>query len=1009
METFSVGQIVRIKSDESRKGVVLTYDGTLEKAQVFIDNSVQSFYASQLIPFDEADDKPTSYSSREVLHAFLSSLQIREPDNSSLFSLNSGKIDFIPYQYRPVLKFIKSDEPRILIADSVGVGKTIEAELILKELQARNEIESVLIICPKPLVTERKWENELKKFGEDFVALDSGNLNYCIEETDVSGEWPFRFKKCIIPYSLFDKELLYGKSNMKKGLLDLDPPPHFDLIIVDEAHHIRNTDTSRYGIVNYFTQNSDAAVFLTATPVELKSHDLFVLLNSLRPDIFIDTSTFEAMVEPNEFINEATSVIRKKQDSWNLYAMDSLEKAENTEWGKATFAHDPEFKEVIELLKKAMISDNERVKLITEIEQFNTFSHVINRTRRRDIGQFTVRKSETVRCVFTDEQKEFYLHLLETERNIMQILHGENVALMMSMLERQAASCIHGMAHLLDAILHRNIIALTEEFGEVDENLMKNIIEKLQDQFSELKNLADNLPSEDLKYENLLSVIKEKQQLENNKIIIFSTFRHTLNYLLMRLEEDDLRVAVIHGDVPDSERRELRNRFTLEKENENAIDIMLFSEVGCEGLDYQFCNYMVNYDLPWNPMKIEQRIGRIDRNGQKSESVVIVNMITEETVDQKIYDRCLLRIGVFENSIGDCESILGEVTQQIQSVATSFELTEKEREEKLQQIADNQIRFVQEKERLEEEQYNLLGIQINQEEMQDEINNATNCWLQPDELKILLNKYFKSIGYRELSVSEETVYHLRISREVKQKLLQDYSKLRLRKNKINYLWEKWLKTENQYLSISFYPSDVVNNSIDDTLLLNISHPLILQAAHSNEIENVHYVYINKHDDSLSVGENRFIIYQWKYFGSYTDKKLIVIADNQDIQDEINKNIALYADYSEHEMYDSNHWEKLDVMHKFMWQTEKQKYIEKNNKIVAYKKQSLVTSYNARKRLAEGQIAQTSDEKIIKMRTAQLLRAQNIFQRKMQELDDCIDKVDITFKPIVYGILNISRS
>ena len=99
--------------------------------------------------------------------------------------------------------------------------------------------------------------------------------------------------------------------------------------------------------------------------------------------------------------------------------------------------------------------------------------------------------------------------------------------------------------------------------------------------------------------------------------------------------------GLVHGDVPDDERANLRRRFALPKEDADAIDVLLSSEVGCEGLDFQFCDFLINYDLPWNPMRIEQRIGRIDRYGQKSETVAIVNFVTPGTVDADIYDRCL--------------------------------------------------------------------------------------------------------------------------------------------------------------------------------------------------------------------------------------------------------------------------------------------------------------------------------------------------------------------------------
>jgi superfamily II DNA/RNA helicase len=120
--------------------------------------------------------------------------------------------------------------------------------------------------------------------------------------------------------------------------------------------------------------------------------------------------------------------------------------------------------------------------------------------------------------------------------------------------------------------------------------------------------------------------------------MLFSSFRHTLHYLYKHFGADGFRAGMIHGGTPDEERVALRNRFEKSREDMDCLDILLFSEIGCEGLDYQFCDCIVNYDLPWNPMRVEQRIGRIDRNGQKSESVAIINLITPVTVGADIYD-----------------------------------------------------------------------------------------------------------------------------------------------------------------------------------------------------------------------------------------------------------------------------------------------------------------------------------------------------------------------------------
>ena len=139
----------------------------------------------------------------------LTAYQINNPGSSNLYSLNAARIDFVPYQFRPALKMIKADSPRLLVADDVGVGKTIEAGLILKEMEARSNINSVLIICPRPLVAERKWEMEMKRFDENFTQLDGRDLVEAISETDRDGEWPERHRKTIIPYSLWEKILLW--------------------------------------------------------------------------------------------------------------------------------------------------------------------------------------------------------------------------------------------------------------------------------------------------------------------------------------------------------------------------------------------------------------------------------------------------------------------------------------------------------------------------------------------------------------------------------------------------------------------------------------------------------------------------------------------------------------------------------------------------------------------------------------------------------------------------------
>ena len=160
MSKFIQGQLVVLKSDKSVKGAVMSIiEGMPEtRYQVFTPGGIQVYYSSQLAS-EEAELEMEKVDA-ERFNASLTASLICNPSLSSLYSLNAAKIDFIPHQFRPVLKFIRSDRPRLLIADGVGVGKTIEAGLILRELQARRTLDSVLIICPRPLVSEKNGKTK---------------------------------------------------------------------------------------------------------------------------------------------------------------------------------------------------------------------------------------------------------------------------------------------------------------------------------------------------------------------------------------------------------------------------------------------------------------------------------------------------------------------------------------------------------------------------------------------------------------------------------------------------------------------------------------------------------------------------------------------------------------------------------------------------------------------------------------------------------------------------------
>ncbi len=835
---FEPGQIVSLKSHSAIRGAVVSIiPGKPEnRYKVFVDGEAQTFYASQ-IQAEDLDDKDYLFLPCKEFHSYLTALQIQHPGLSTLYSLNAARIDFIPYQFRPVLKFIRSDRPRLLIADGVGVGKTIEAGLILRELQARRDIRSILIICPRPLVIERKWEIEMKRFEERFLHLDGRTLRFCLNEMDLEGVWPEQYHKVIIPYSLFDEALLYGtepgsKRKSKKGLLNLDPPPRFDLVIVDEAHHIRNTETYKHKAVRFFCDNAEAVVFLTATPIQLGSNDLFVLLNVLRPDLIIDHESFVHMAEPNPFINRAVAITRAQETGWSIQAVEALEQAAITLWGRSILRQNPEFNRILNQLTQDDIELEERIQLITDLETLHTFSGIINRTRRRDIGEFTIRKPETVVVQFTSAQKKLHDDLLQVQAEIFSRIHGDiNVKFMMTTIRRQAASCLYGLAPFLQDILNRHIDELSwEEADNIQEAPSENSVEAIESSIRNILEQAQALDPYDPKLDALKKILKNKQELPNNKVMLFSSFRHTLHYLYQKIKTDGFRVGLVHGGTPDEERIEFRNRFELNREQNNAIDILLFSEIGCEGLDYQFCDCIVNYDLPWNPMRVEQRIGRIDRNGQKSESVAIFNLITPGTVDADIYERCLLRIGVFNSALGGSEEILGEISREIRNIAENFSLSDEERNEKLQQLADNQIRLIQEQEELEQKQVELFGIHLPENRLKKEIDEVSSFWLSPTSILNLITLYLNKVCGKdqEYILGEKPLKTLRLSQEARIRLLKDFQKLP-RRNTLSYReWENWLKGGNPHLYITL--EAICASQHPEAAFIIPLHPLVRQAA-----------------------------------------------------------------------------------------------------------------------------------------------------------------------------------
>lgn len=1004
---FSPGQLVRLKSQRDKVFPILSIlqNASGERRYTVFENNRQAiYYESQLECIPEMQEDRTPVPLPEF-HARLTSMILAAPSSSNVYSLHSGRVRFVPYQYRPVLKLLRADRPRLLIADDVGVGKTIEAGLILKELQARSEIKSVLILCPKPLVAEGKWRAEMKRFGEEFTHLDGDTLRHCMQETDLDGEWPRQHNHTILPFSLFNETVIYGKSNKRgkksKGLLDLDPPPRFDMVIVDEAHHIRNANTWVHQGVKFICDHADAVIFLTATPIQMGNQDLFTLLNVLRPDLVIDQASFAFMAEPNPHVHMAANHLRSGAVDSQKKAMDELKLAAR----KPAFIQSTDFQRVLDTLAEPEINPETRIALIKDIERFSTFDSLINRTRRRDIGNFTTRKPETFSIPFTESQRACHDQLLATASQIYAHSHGQQaIQFMLSTMRRQAASCLYALAPFIDQWLEGKLdeIDLAEMNDDESEEVSAATPSGLLEEIRHLKQSVKMLDPTDPKLDAFISIARDKQKLPNNKLLVFTSFRHTLFYLEKNLLAAGFRVAVIHGGVPDEDRRDIRKRFAQERKVENTVDVLLSTEVGSEGLDFQFCDGIVNYDLPWNPMRIEQRIGRIDRYGQKSEVVVINNLITPGTVDADIYERCLMRIGVFQQALGASEEILGKISKELHVISEGFNLTERQRQERLQQLADNELRHMQEQEKLESCAAELFGLSLPNDA---DLITPTSGWITPDALQTAVGLYLRTLTGKdqETILGNQSLKSLRLDADSRAHLLEDFKKLKT-DNQEARVWERWIKGNTPYLEITFDQDCATDHP--KAVLLHPSHPLLRQAAACLYPRQPILVHCRAEVSDLAAGTYPFALYQWHKQGVHSDSELIAIAESPKIEAKL---FAILRDASQAQdnlLPEQRVFDALESRHHERWRDALANHKEINQQQVDYRLNSLKASTESRLQQVENQLSKATDDRIRTMRQAEHDRIQADYNHQKSKLEIAKNLADIRAEEVAFGVVVI---
>jgi SNF2 family DNA or RNA helicase len=609
-----------------------------------------------------------------------------------VYSLGITNTDFWPHQYKPLLALLESPANGILIADEVGLGKTIEAGLIWTELRARFDMRRLLVICPAML--REKWRDELMiRFGINARIMSAKDLLDDLKRPKSStgdGEaWIASYQSLRPP-----KDFRSTKDNIKKPSArrlfcdfleeNSESDELLDMVIFDEAHYMRNEDSAVNTLGNLVRDISDYLVLLSATPINLKNNDLFNLLRLTDPDHFRDPYDFADMIDANKPLIKARDLVLSKNLTLEELML-SLNDAKCKNLLKDSYQlnsilEDPPSQE--NLKDKAY-----RAELADSLERMNLLGSVLTRTRKRDIHTNRPKRNVHKEAVpMTHMEECFYTAVTDLTRKYAlqkDIVEG----FLLATFQRQVCSC--------PAATLRN-------WKESNKNpeWLKNINNDANEQEGDFEeksmSLKDyiyfNLPSEisvdglienDSKYERFEKVIRDfLGDFPEEKIIVFSAFRATAHYLTERLQKSNINSLLIWGDM-----NRPKQEFIDEFKNNKNLKVMISTEVSAEGVDLQFCKFLINFDLPWNPMRIEQRIGRIDRLGQKSDNLHIWNLYFQNSIDDKIVSRLLNRIKIFEEALGEPEPVVGETISKLEAELLTRELTPEQENEKIEQAA----------------------------------------------------------------------------------------------------------------------------------------------------------------------------------------------------------------------------------------------------------------------------------------------------------------------------------
>ncbi len=527
-----------------------------------------------------------------------------------LLAMNTSKIDPLPFQIEAVYGYIlKLPRIRFLIADDPGAGKTIMAGLIIKELKLRGIINRFLIITPGHL--KDQWRRELKeKFQEPVIVIDRGFLGAHYAEN------PWQKENQIITSIDFAK-----REDILPSLGSVD----WDLIIVDEAHKMaayrygnKLKKTERYRLGEVLSENTTHLLFLTATPHKGDPENYRLFLDLLVPGFFAT----------EKLINESI----KNEDN-PLFIRRMKEDLSDFE-GKPIFTN--RYPRTI----RFRLSDKEK-KLYNEVSRYviSQYNKALQKDKRRNVAFALLilqrrMASSTYALLRSLERRKKRLEDLIEEPEPEEEFPGHIDFEEIEDYEEEERWDQEAKWETLSIAENKR-----ELQGEID--TLTTLVEKAKEILKE---------GHEVKLSELKKAIEEgfkkiREMQGKEKILIFTESKDTLQYLVKRIESWGYTVNFIHGGM------RLEERVEAEKIFQHETQIMVATEAAGEGINLQFCHLMINYDIPWNPNRLEQRMGRVHRYGQQKD-VYIFNLVAEDTREGMVLTKLFDKLEEIRNAVG---------------------------------------------------------------------------------------------------------------------------------------------------------------------------------------------------------------------------------------------------------------------------------------------------------------------------------------------------------------------